>query len=291
MTIKKNEGETILTICKSGLIAIALCGTFGVYTFAENGLGALANSVDALADMIDDTEIAYTDMVNAQLTILYYTEPDEENAGNTLHRYKQYYIAGEEGSWGLYDASRNQILPNVYQGIIVLPYAYALKEDGVWRFYAKDEEVSLLSDEEWDEVLPEINHNGKYSTKLIGVCRDNLYGAVDQYGQVVIQPRWDEYQLNTFNTLWPLSRVKKDGYYGFIDDEGDVIVDVEWLYAAMETIVDEETGSDMAVIYVYDGQRWGGIVQNDRGNPSRVDWDLVPDEKYRAEHTPVATEE
>ncbi|MCR4963265.1 MAG: WG repeat-containing protein [Firmicutes bacterium] len=291
MTIKKNEGETILTICKAGLVAIALCGTFGVYSLVENSVAALGSGVNSLADMMNEgREVVYTDMANAKKTVLYYAEPDENDAENILHRYKQYYVAGEEGQRGLYDAARNQILPNVYQDIVVLPYAYALKEDGVWRFYDKDDPERLLSEEEWDEVAPEVNAYGKYSTKLICVCRDQQYGAVDQYGKVRIKPRWDELQLNTLNVLWPLSRVKKDGLYGFIDEDGDVIVEVKWPYAAMETVKDEETGAKIPVIYVYDGQRWGGIVQNDRGKPAQVDWELLPGENYQAEHTPGAAQ-
>ncbi len=285
--IKKAEGATLITIFKGGLVAVALCSSLGMHAFADGTFSLLNGGMDSLRAMIKDGsgEVIYTDMANAKLTILYYTEPDS-NGVDTLHRYKQYYIAGEEGHLGLYDASRNQLLPNDYQDILVLPYAYALKKDDQWRFYDKSTGTTLLAEDSWDEVTPEINHNGKYSTKLIGVSRDGLYGAVDQYGQVVIEPLWDEYQPNTFNTRWPISRVKRDDLYGYVDDEGDVVISVKWPYAAMESVLDEETGLENPVIYVYDGDRWGGIVQNDNGKPAKVDWDLIPDEAYRTEHTP-----
>ncbi|MEG1998158.1 MAG: hypothetical protein RR051_06910, partial [Clostridiales bacterium] len=187
--IKKTEGTTLITIFKGGLIAVALCSSFSMHAFAENTFTFMRGGFASIISMIKtgDTEVVYTDMENAQLTILYYTEPNQ-NGIDTLHRYKQYYIAGNPNKLGLYDASHNQLLPNSYQGIQVLPYAYALKQDGLWRFYDKETGAKLLSDEAWDQITPEINHNGKYSTKLIGVCRDGLYGAVDQYGQVVVEP-------------------------------------------------------------------------------------------------------
>ncbi|MEG2213248.1 MAG: WG repeat-containing protein [Clostridiales bacterium] len=109
---------------------------------------------------------------------------------------------------------------------------------------------------------------------------------MDQYGQVVVEPHWDEYQPNTFNTMWPISRVKKNDRFGYVDDEGNIIISVKWDYAAMETILLTESEMEIPVIYVYDGEDWGGIIQNDNGQPSRVDWDLVPDEAYQTANTP-----
>lgn len=286
MIIKKTEGQTLITIFKSGMVVIALCSSLGLHDVAEATFAEIDKSIDTLISMAKNgnNEEVYLPMEGAESQLLYFTEPAPDGK-DTLHRYIQYYVAGEEGALGLYDAAQRQILDNRYQGIMVLPYAFALKENDHWRFYSQDD-LTLLSDEKWDEVLPEIDSRGKYSTLLIGVSRDGMYGAVDQYGHTVIEPVWDEYHPNTFNTSWPISRVKKDGYYGYINSEGEVVIKVRYEYAAMDTLIDPETEEETQVIYVYRDGDWGGIVKDEHGNASSVDWDIKPSEQYQAENTP-----
>ncbi|MEG2213247.1 MAG: hypothetical protein RRY35_05055 [Clostridiales bacterium] len=77
--IKKTEGTTLITIFKGGLIAVALCSSFSMHAFAENTFTFMRGGFASIISMIKtgDTEVVYTDMENAQLTILYYTEPNQ----------------------------------------------------------------------------------------------------------------------------------------------------------------------------------------------------------------------
>lgn len=279
MEIKQAEGQTLLTLLRVVICGLATLCVFGMYPVAERFFGFVRNGDAFIASLRDET----MDQPNlgGRVYNLYYVEKAADGRG-LRHIFKQYYLAGSEGSWGLVDSAGQVILESHYEDIILLPQSYLLKQDGAWRFYSRPE-LEPLGDTAWDNVEISRNEAGKITSDLVKVEKDGLFGATDQAGNIVVQPEWDGCELNTYAVDWPIIRVKKDGRYGFINRSGQVIIKVRYDYAQLDLYAEtppegggETTAPSVPVIYVCDDGQWGGIFPDADGDPQAVDWQIEP---------------
>ncbi|MDO4581957.1 MAG: WG repeat-containing protein [Bacillota bacterium] len=293
MVIKRREGHTLITLLKVLIVFVACLGNWGVDALADKAAVFFSGGVSGLQQFLDDDEQEFAGIDGTTPYLLYYTEYDADTK-ITRHIHKQYYISGSEGAYGLIDAARRPVLEEKYQDIVILPYAWALKTDGKYQLYSKTD-LTPLSDQLWDAVEPEIDEEGCTSTGMIVVQRDGLYGAIDGSGTVLMEPKWDDFDLLTTNAAWPLSRVRLADKYGFINAAGDIIIALDYEQAVMSSMVVEATGEEIPIIYVYQDGRWGGIVRNRDAQgeqptdaaapnaPAPVNWDLVPSAEVQAD--------
>lgn len=281
--LKENEGQTLLTCIKIAIFALACVAAANLGFFADAVVSLASNAEDTARSFLNensDTEQAQAeaDRRGTPIALYFHDRSAEDNA--TRYIYQVYYMNGQEGSYGLTTVNGEQILPQQYQDIRVLPAAYALKEAGHWRFYSRSD-LSLLSEEAWDSVQMNLGRAGYIETDLLSVSRDGLYGAVDLTGQIVIEPRYDEFFFNSQEVEWPLILVKKDGYYGFIDTSGNVVVDLVYDYAVLNTVVayedeNDAEGTKKPVIYVRKDDQWGALYRQSNGSPGAVEWGVEP---------------
>ena len=278
MEIKETPGQTLLTLIRVVIYAVAALCSFGINDLADSFFTAIRSGEGFFqVEQAQQQPPAY-----GEPYILYYDQ--DLGNDNKRHVYRQYFIFGGNDAYGLKDSVGNQLLPAVYQGIIVLPESYLLQENGLWRFYSHD--LELLSDDEWEDVEIAKDESGKISSDLVKVCRDDLYGAADQQGEIMVSPRWESLELYALEAGWPLIRVSSDGKYGYIDRDGNVVIRVRYDYAQMGEYL--ETDSDgqqreSTVIYVYRDEQWGAIFKNRNGDPSEVNWDISPSEEILAD--------
>jgi len=273
--IKYAEGQTLLTLSRALIVVVACLCVGGVYGLV-NGLFSTATTArDAVAEILDGET---SQSAEGEPTVLYFSESG--SAGGQTSTYQMFYITGEEGAYGLTDAGGNQLLDNIYQGIILLPHAYVLKQDGLWRFYDKDS-LELLNDYAWDEAEVVVTDNGRFVSNLVSVSRDGLHGAVDMRGNITIEPVYDDFQISSLKAIWPLIRVKQDGKYGFINSSGSIIVTITYDYAVLDTYLEyadqnDAEGTEKPIIYVIRDGDWGAMYRNSDGSSSDVDWDVEP---------------
>jgi hypothetical protein len=185
-------------------------------------------------------------------TIEYYIKTMEEknrdllnDKGDTILSGFQEYdlmlkliLAKRDGKWGLYDNTGAKILPHLY------------------------EEISNY------EML-----DGNKANGLVGVKKNGLWGAIDQEGEIVIQPEFDYIDLNYYEEVEPFIKVKKNGKFGYLTREGKPMVDTVWDTAFMDVLNVPED-----IIFVRQRDKWGGIrIENEKAAP--VDWSLIPSEE------------
>ncbi|NLF79875.1 MAG: WG repeat-containing protein [Clostridia bacterium] len=279
MEIKQAEGQTLLTLLRIMICALASLSVFGMYPIADHFFDLVRNSDALIAPLRDETGEQLNP--SGHVYNLYYDEKAEDGRG-LRHIFKQYYLAGSEGALGLVDSAGRIILEPQYEDIILLPQSYVLKQDGAWRFYSRPE-LELMSDTAWDNVEISRNEADKITSDLVKVEKDGLFGATDQTGNIVVQPEWEGCEINTYAVDWPIIRVQKDGRYGFINRSGRVIIKVRYDYAQLDLYAEpppegdgETAAPSVPVIYVCDDGKWGGIFADADGNPQAVDWQIEP---------------
>ena len=276
MRIKENEGQTLLSLFRLAVVALACLAIGSVQVAADKVFFLTVNAEDSVKSFLAETQTE-TKYLGSPVS-LYYKAADEERGGQN-YIFEIYYLSGSEGDYGLVDATGAEILPERYEGIRVLPEAYALKEAGKWRFYDRNG-PTLLSEEAWDSLDMDVAENGMIETGLLCVGREGLYGAVDLKGDIVIEPLYEDFRFNVLEVEWPLILVKKEGYFGFIDSVGNVVIPLVYDYAVMDTALvyadeNDAEGTEVPIIYVLKGEDWGAIYRNN-GAPTEVDWSVDP---------------
>ena len=273
--IKYAEGQTLLTLARAALVVVACLCVGGVYGLV-NGLFSTATSArDAVVDIID-AETSET--IEGTPTVLYFSENGAD--GGITSIYPVYYITGKEGAYGLVDAGGERLLDDIYEGVILLPHAYALKQDGQWRFFDR-ETMEQITEHHWDEAEVLRKDNGRFVGTLVRVKKDGLYGAVNMRGEISIFPNYEDLQMNSLQSAWPLIKVKQGGKYGFINSAGDVVISLSYDYAAMDTVTvyadeNDAEGTEKPIVYVLQDGDWGAIYRNGDGTSSDVDWSVEP---------------
>ena len=273
------------------LVSIALLGSWGMqkvadacFYFAHNAEQVTHDLLTAANNIVggDSSGEASIEAEGKEAYVLYYSAYSPEEKA-TRYIYTVYYLTGSEGARGLESPSGEQLLEERYDNIYLLPQAFLLEEDGVYRFY--DQELKLLSDQAWDEAEPAYREDGMIDCDLIKVGRNGLYGAVNLQGQIVIEPQYDQFDLYTFETDWHVNRVKKDGKYGYIDQNGNIVVSLNYDFAMISTVKayregedpsDPDAGYDRPVVYVLSGDRWGMMYKLDDGGTGDVTWGVEP---------------
>ncbi len=273
--IKYAEGQTLLTLTRAAIVVVACLCVGGVYGLV-NGLFSTATSArDAVVDIID-AETSQT--IEGTPTVLYFSENGA--GGGVTSIYQVYYITGKEGAYGLVDAGGERLLDDIYEGVILLPHAYALKQDGQWRFFDR-ETMEQITEHHWDEAEVLRKDNGRFVGTLVRVKKDGLYGAVNMRGEISIFPNYEDLQMNSLQSAWPLIKVKQGGKYGFINSAGDVVISLSYDYAAMDTVTvyadeNDAEGTEKPIVYVLQDGDWGAIYRNGDGTSSDVDWSVEP---------------
>ena len=280
MEIKETQGQTLLTLLRVAICGIACLCVFGFHGLAESFFGIFTTAVPMTS--AEQTSSSYGDSY-----ILYYDQSLKHNA--YLHIYRQYYLSGSEDHVGLVDSAGKVILEQKYQGIVVLPESYILKENDKWRFYTHDMEP--LTDNEWDSVELSLSEKGKLNSDLVKICSDGLYGAVNMQGEVAVSPRWDSLELYTRTAEWQLLRVSSNGDFGYIYPNGNTAVRIRYDYVQTGIYGSEEEGDSAPVIFVCDDGDWGGIFKNRYNEPGSVDWSVEPTaevlEDYNGQNAPA----
>lgn len=275
MRIKYAEGQTLLTLTRAAIVVVACLCVGGVYGLV-NGLFSTATSArDAVVDIID-AETSQT--IEGTPTVLYFSENGA--GGGVTSIYQVYYITGKEGAYGLVDAGGERLLDDIYEGVILLPHAYALKQEGQWRFFDR-ETMEQITEHHWDEAEVLRADNGRFIGTLVRVKKDGLYGAVNMRGEIAIGAYYDDLQMNSLQSAWPLIKVKSDGKYGFINTAGDTVISLSYDYAAMGTVTvyadeNDAEGTEKPIVYVLQDGDWGAIYRNGDGTSSDVDWSVEP---------------
>ena len=276
MRIKYAEGQTLLTLSRAVIVIIACLCVGGVYGLVTGLFSSATSARDTVAEMLNNGEDESS--VAGEPVVLYFSESG--SAGGQTSTYQMFYITGSEGAYGLTDAGGNRLLDDVYQGIILLPHAYVLKQDGRWRFYDRDT-LEPLSDYSWDDASVEVTDNGRFVANLVAVRDGDLYGAVDMRGGVVIEPAYEEFQMSSLKAIWPLIKVKQNGKYGFINTAGQNIVSITYDYAVLDSVLvyadeNDAEGTETPIIYVIRDGDWGAMYRNSDGSSSDVDWSVDP---------------
>ncbi|MBR3392254.1 MAG: WG repeat-containing protein [Firmicutes bacterium] len=265
----------MLTLTRAAIVVVACLCVGGVYGLV-NGLFSTATSArDAVVDIID-AETSQT--IEGTPTVLYFSENGA--GGGVTSIYQVYYITGKEGAYGLVDAGGERLLDDIYEGVILLPHAYALKQEGQWRFFDR-ETMEQITEHHWDEAEVLRADNGRFIGTLVRVKKDGLYGAVNMRGEIAIGAYYDDLQMNSLQSAWPLIKVKSDGKYGFINTAGDTVISLSYDYAAMGTVTvyadeNDAEGTEKPIVYVLQDGDWGAIYRNGDGTSSDVDWSVEP---------------
>ena len=275
MRIKYAEGQTLLTLTRVAIAVVACLCVAGVYSLISGIFSTADTARDSMQDIIGRPSAENT---QGEPTVLYYKEVGP--GGSQVNTYQMFYITGSEGAYGLTDAGGNRLLPDMYQGIILLPHTYLLKQGGYWRFY--DKETLVAKDYNfWEEAEVLRTENGAFASYLVCVRRDGLYGATNMLGQVAIQPIYESFQMSSLTAKWPLIKVKQYGKYGFINSSGQVIVTLSYDFARVDSIMlykdeNDAEGVEIPIIYVLRDGDWGAMYRNSDGSSSDVDWSVEP---------------
>ena len=179
MEIKFLPGKTLLTLSRLAIYGLASLSVLGMHNFADT---ALNSGISLLEETSKDTSA-----ISGSSYTLYYDQKIEGTQGiNSI--YKLYYISGQEGQLGLVDAAGKVILEPQYEDIIVLPYTYILKIDGLWAFYDQAT-ITALNDHRWDSVEISQDESGKIIDNTIKVEKAGLFGTTDQNGNIIVEPK------------------------------------------------------------------------------------------------------
>lgn len=282
--IKRAEGQTLLTLLRLCFVFIACLCVGNTQAYADAFFGFVNNAGDMAQNFLKEEEAP--PRVYGEPIVLYYREETADGKGWSLI-YQQLYRTGAAGSYGLADAAGRELLPMRYQGVLVLPHAYALQSANVWQFFDR-ETLAPLSDQVWDEVELDLTEQNFIESNLVKVRKNGLYGAVDLRGSLVIEPAYDEFLLNAYQAEWPLIAVKKDGRYGYIDMIGNVVIDLVYDYTVMDMLTvfadeNDAQGTEIPIIYVLRDDDWGAIYK-ENNRPSSVDWDVDPSAEVLASY-------
>jgi len=145
------------------------------------------------------------------------------------------------------------------------------KKDGKWGLY--DKTGQKIIEHMYEEIANHEMPDGNKANGLVGVKKNGLWGAVDQEGNIIIRPEFEYVELNYYEEVEPFIKVKKNKKFGYLTRDGQPLVDTVWDTAFMDVLNVPED-----IIFVRQGQKWGGIrVEDSKAKP--VDWNLIPSEE------------
>ena len=192
--------------------------------YVKNGENAyVENVLFLLSEKGEKIKNAETNIYNAFYDLIVEDNTDGFTAGNTIRI--KYYI--DEGT-------------------------------GKPRFIYKNEELSdFIFSEKYDEVFYEKKPDESYGTRYVLVRNGDYWGIVNgRNGKQILNPdsyKLDKIWINTYEEVWPVIEVEKDGKSGMIDYYGNMIIEPKWEKVWMDVY------NVPNVVFVYDGQKWGGI--------------------------------
>ncbi|MFX0102471.1 MAG: WG repeat-containing protein [Candidatus Hodarchaeota archaeon] len=182
------------------------------------------------------------------------------------------------GKWGLIDPDGRLILDYKYDEVYNFNEGKALvKDEGIWKIIGKDGTTKVSFNQELDEIHP-------ISDGLLQVTVNGLYGYIDEAGDYVLQPiyedvkgykgiawvkkggNWQIFNKKNRELVTPETRIEKintvgedhsvfivDGKYGIINTKGKVILEPRFSFAY---------NFQEGVTWVYEGgyiDGWSGL--------------------------------
>jgi len=213
------------------------------------------------------TSIEKVGIVKKKISASYYLGDDGRKTIEYIVR------SNTNGKKDLLDMQDKVILSGYENYDLILNYIFAQKE-GKWGLY--DQSGKLVLDHSYEEILnpnmpDEYKVNGPVRVKSAG-----LWGAINQDGEIFIQPQYDFIHMTYYEEVEPFIKVEKDGKFGYITWEGKPLVDIIWDTAFMDVLNVPED-----IIFVKnEDDKWGGLrVENEVAQP--VDWNLQPHEEAK----------
>lgn len=285
MRIKNAEGQTLLTLMKLTFVFLACLIVGPVQTWADATFYFISNAESMARSFIYRDEVEEDPAIDGRLVELYYSYAQN---GGAVYVYEPYYLIGDEGAMGLTDSNGQVLVDEKYEDILVLPAAYVLKQGGSWSFVDR-QTLAPLSADLWHQVQPDRADSGLLASNLVLVERDGLFGAVDLTGQVIIQPKYEDFHIYSYAAPWQLIRVRQEGLWGFIDLTGAEVVPARYDYVLLDTVVvyedeNDAEGAVKPIIYVLKDGDWGGVFRDARGQAKAVDWEIEPTEEVLSDY-------
>jgi len=218
---------------------------------------------------------------------------------NVYHENVKFLLAqkGEQlknGECNLYEAFYDLIVTDNTAGFTIgrtIKIKYYLDEEtGKARFLAKQEELSdFIFPEKYDEVFYEKCPDDMYRTRFVLIRQGEHWGIINGWnGKEILKPekyQLDRIYINTYEEVWPLIEVVKDEKHGMLDYHGEMVIEPQYEDVRMDVY------NVPNVVFVYDGEKWGGIRLNFEGyinqyeyttvKASEVDYDIELSEELK----------
>lgn len=189
--------------------------------------------------------------------------------------YTKNYIKQRTGnSVTLLSEDSNEIISG--EDVIPLPYVYAVKTNGKYDLLDKDTHAKVSSIS-YDEIFCEKYPDGRLSTRIMKGRAGKYWGLISADGKTLTNPQnqtFEDIQIATYEEVWPIIPVIEDGKYGAIGYDGKTVIEAEWGYLAMDVYNVPNT------VFVFDGNKWGGIKLDKNLLASAVDYSLTPPEWF-----------
>ena len=141
-------------------------------------------------------------------------------------------------------------------------------------FLAKQEELSdFVFPEKYDEVIYEKCPDDSYRTRFVLVRKGEYWGIVNGLnGKEILNPDkygLDKIYINTYEEVWPLIEVVKDEKHGMLNYRGEMLIEPQYEYVWMDVY------NIPNVVFVYDGEKWGGIKLTFEGYQNQFEYTAV----------------
>lgn len=127
--------------------------------------------------------------------------------------------------------------------------------------------------EKYDEVVYEKYPDETYGQTFILVRKGEYWGIFNGLeGKEILNP--NKYNLtkiilNTYEEVYPLIEVEKDGLWGMIDYKGNMVIEPTWKNVCMDIY------NVPNVVFVNDGEKWGGIKIGFENYINQYEYDFV----------------
>jgi len=135
-------------------------------------------------------------------------------------------MTNDSGFYGICDTEGNIVVECKYQRIEHCEGDQYLvcNASGFWEYITS--EGLPVSSEQFEEAYP-------FSGGIAAVCKDGLWGAIDQHGKWVIEPTWDEFAPLSFSSLgsnmgsaafsFGVAAARKGVFWAIIDTENNIL--------------------------------------------------------------------
>lgn len=127
--------------------------------------------------------------------------------------------------------------------------------------------------EKYDEVVYEKYPDETYGQTFILVRKGEYWGIFNGLEEKeILSPdkyNFTKIRLNTYEEVYPLIEVEKDGYWGMIDYKGNMVIEPVWKNVCMDVY------NVPNVVFVNDGEKWGGIKLSFKNYINQYEYDSV----------------